>query len=52
MGSFGIADDTASGRDSIEIQGIRVRYPSSLQIDPLVLLLAECIAPIHARITT
>ncbi|KAH3843915.1 hypothetical protein DPMN_117450 [Dreissena polymorpha] len=45
------AAETASRRDSIEIQGIRMRYPSSLRIDPLVLLHAQCIAPIHTRIT-
>ncbi|KAH3747901.1 hypothetical protein DPMN_182336 [Dreissena polymorpha] len=37
MGSFGFAEETASRRDSIGIQGIRVRYPSSLRVDPLVL---------------
>ncbi|KAH3852578.1 hypothetical protein DPMN_095089 [Dreissena polymorpha] len=51
MGSFGFAEETASRRESIGIQGIRVRYPSSLRIDTLVLLRAQCIAPIHARIT-
>ncbi|KAH3727720.1 hypothetical protein DPMN_053663 [Dreissena polymorpha] len=51
MGSFGFAKETERRRDSIGIQGIRVRYPSSLRIDPLVLLRAQCIAPIHARIT-
>ncbi|KAH3839404.1 hypothetical protein DPMN_112834 [Dreissena polymorpha] len=50
-GFFGFAEETASRRDSIGIQGIRVRYPSSLRIDTLVLLRAQCIAPIHARIT-
>ncbi|KAH3866617.1 hypothetical protein DPMN_029714 [Dreissena polymorpha] len=40
------AEETASRRDSIGIQGIRVRYPSSLRIDSLVLLRAQCIAPI------
>ena len=48
---FFFAEETASRRDSIEIQGIWVRYPSSLQIDPLVLLRAQYKAPIHARIT-
>ncbi|KAH3809239.1 hypothetical protein DPMN_137600 [Dreissena polymorpha] len=41
----------ASSRDSIMIQGIRVRYPSSLRIDPLVRLRSHCIALIHATIT-
>ncbi|KAH3851883.1 hypothetical protein DPMN_094370 [Dreissena polymorpha] len=41
MGSFGFAEETASRRDSIGIQGIRVRYPSSLRIDTLVLLRAQ-----------
>ncbi|KAH3717014.1 hypothetical protein DPMN_059753 [Dreissena polymorpha] len=50
-GPLVFAEETASRRDSIEIQGIRLRYPSSLRIDPLVLLRAQCIAPIHARIT-
>ncbi|KAH3784694.1 hypothetical protein DPMN_162658 [Dreissena polymorpha] len=44
MGSFGFAEETESRRDSIGIQGIRVRYPSSLRTDPLVLLRAQCIA--------
>ena len=39
------AAETAS-RIDIERQGIRVQYPSSLRTDPLVLLLAQCIAPI------
>ncbi|KAH3869192.1 hypothetical protein DPMN_032353 [Dreissena polymorpha] len=51
MGSLGFAEETASRSDRIEIQGIQVRYPSSLRIDPLVILLAQCIAPIHAGIT-
>ncbi|KAH3838092.1 hypothetical protein DPMN_111498 [Dreissena polymorpha] len=51
MGSFSFDEETASRRDSIGIQGIRVRYPSCLRIDPLVLLRARCLAPIHARIT-
>jgi len=46
-----VAEETASRRDSIKIQGIGVRYLSSLQIDPLVLLRARCIAPTHARFT-
>ena len=50
MGSFGFAEETAIGRDSIGIQGIRVRYSSSLRIDPLVILRAH-VLPIHARIT-
>ncbi|KAH3825833.1 hypothetical protein DPMN_127716 [Dreissena polymorpha] len=33
MGSFGFAEEKASRRDSIKIQGIRMRYPSSLRID-------------------
>ncbi|KAH3724015.1 hypothetical protein DPMN_049816, partial [Dreissena polymorpha] len=41
MGSFGFAEETASRRESIGIQGIRVRYPSSLRIDTLVLLRAK-----------
>ncbi|KAH3702307.1 hypothetical protein DPMN_077320 [Dreissena polymorpha] len=41
MGSFGFAEETASKRDSIGIQEIRVRYPSSLRIDTLVLLRAQ-----------
>ncbi|KAH3783288.1 hypothetical protein DPMN_161223 [Dreissena polymorpha] len=43
MGSFGFAEETASRKDSIGIQGIRVRYPSSLRIDTLVPLRAQCI---------
>ncbi|KAH3780076.1 hypothetical protein DPMN_157886 [Dreissena polymorpha] len=46
-----LSEETAYRRDSIEIQGFLVRYPSSLRIDPLVLLRAQSIAPIHARIT-
>ncbi|KAH3691244.1 hypothetical protein DPMN_193193 [Dreissena polymorpha] len=51
IGSCGFAEEIASRRDSIEIQGIRLRYPSSLRIDPLVLFRAQCIAPIYARRT-
>ncbi|KAH3715348.1 hypothetical protein DPMN_058055 [Dreissena polymorpha] len=51
MGSFNFAEETASRRDSIEIQRIRMLYLSSLRVNPLVLLCAQCIAPIHARIT-
>ncbi|KAH3892695.1 hypothetical protein DPMN_016820 [Dreissena polymorpha] len=49
-GALFIAEETASRRDGIEIQGFRLRYPSSLRIDSLVLR-AQCIEPIHARIT-
>ena len=37
--------------DKVRFKGVRVRYHSSFQKDPLVLLRARCIAPIHARLS-
>ncbi|KAH3719206.1 hypothetical protein DPMN_062038 [Dreissena polymorpha] len=50
MGSFLVLLKRQHAEESVLRYKDWVRYPSSLRIDPMVLLHAQCIAPIHTRI--